>query len=306
MIDYYARIAPALLPHLRGRPLTLIRYPERGRRASASSRSAARRTAPTGCGRRRLSRQPRAATIDFCVCDDLPTLVWLAQLAALELHPSLSLADDIEQPTVLAFDLDPGPPATIVECCRVALRLRELFARFGLECFPKTLGLEGDAGLRAAQRRRRPTRRRSRSPTPSPRRSSAPSPTGRLEDDEGACGKGKVFVDWSQNTAAKTTVAVYSLRARERPTASTPLHWDEVEAAGRRRRPRRAALRGRATCSSGSRSTATCSRRCSSSSRSCPRRGLELGQTRGLSRAAGGRPACGSRAASSRRRTGVV
>ena len=75
----------------------------------------------------------RAGKIDFCLCQDLPTLVWLAQLAALELHPSLSLADDIERPTVLAFDLDPGPPATIVECCRVALLLRDLFAEFGLD-----------------------------------------------------------------------------------------------------------------------------------------------------------------------------
>ena len=126
---------------------------------------------------------PNAGKIDFCVCDDLPTLVWMAQLAAIELHPSLSLARDADRPTVLAFDLDPGPPADIVDCCRVALRLRELFAHFGLECFPKTSGSKGMQVYvplntpkvtyerdQAASPRRSPSCSRSRPPTRSSRR----------------------------------------------------------------------------------------------------------------------------------------
>jgi bifunctional non-homologous end joining protein LigD len=171
-------------------------------------------------------------TIDFCLCEDRATLVWLAQLAALELHPSLSLARDQECPTVLAFDLDPGPPAGILECCEVAQRLRELFGGLGLECFPKTSGskglqvyvpLDGEAtyaetkpfahAIAKLLERERPDEVVSRMTK--------------------ALRKGKVFVDWSQNDRAKTTVAVYSLRARERPTVSTPLAWEEVEGAAR-------------------------------------------------------------------------
>ena len=152
VIDYYARIAPALLPHLRDRPLTVVRYPDGvdGKHFFEKNSPAHRpdwvRTAPIEVG-------SRAGTIEFAVCDDLPTLVWLAQLAAIELHPSLATAADYDRPTVLAFDLDPGAPATIVECCAVALRIRALFAGLGLESFAEDLGLEGHAGLRPAQRR---------------------------------------------------------------------------------------------------------------------------------------------------------
>ena len=142
VIDYYTRVAPVLLPHLRGRPLTLKRYPNGVdkphfyEKQCPSHRPEWVRTAPI------YSRSNRR-TIDFCLCDDLPTLVWLANLADLEMHTSLALADDDARPTVLAFDLDPGPPATIVECAEVALELRAIFAHIGMEAFPKTSGSKG-------------------------------------------------------------------------------------------------------------------------------------------------------------------
>ncbi len=227
-IDYYARVAPALLPHLSGRALTRVRFPDgiEGQRfyekRAPSHTPDWVRTAPIVMG--------REGELSFIVCDDLATLTWLAQLAAFELHPSLSLADDFENPTVVAFDLDPGPPADVIDCCRVALRLRKMFGGLGLECFPKTSGSKGlqvylPLNSKAGFERTKPF---------------AHTVAQTLEKDDPKrviskmkkeLRKGKVFVDWSQNDRAKTTVAVYSLRAREHPTASTPLRWEEVEAA---------------------------------------------------------------------------
>ena len=216
-----------LLSHLAGRPVTLIRFPngvEGGHfyeKNCPAHRPEWVRTAHVRAGDR------SEKMIDFCLVEDLPTLTWLAQLAALELHPSLAKAEDILVPTVLAFDLDPGPPATIVECCRVALLLRELFGRFGLECYPKSSGskgmqvyvpLNGDATYER-------TKPYANAVAQALERSDPELVVSQMTK---SLRKGKVFVDWSQNTASKTTVAVYSLRARERPTASTPLTWDEV------------------------------------------------------------------------------
>ena len=178
----------------------------------------------------------RAGDIEFCICDDLPTLVWLAQLAAIELHPSLAKVDDVERPTVLAFDLDPGEPATIVECCAVALRLRALFADFGLECFPKT---SGSKGMQVYV----PLNGEVTYDDTKPYANAVAKALESAEPDlvtsqmKKALRPGKVFVDWSQNSSTKTTVAVYSLRARSAPTASTPLRWDEVEATQKSGKP---------------------------------------------------------------------
>ena len=157
VIDYYTRVAPVLLPHLRGHPLTLKRYPER--RGGPVLLREAVPVAPARLGEHAPRSRPGRKTIDFCLCDDLPTLVWMANLADLELHPSLSLAAAIERPTVMAFDLDPGPPAGIAECCEVAVLLREALSSLGLESLPEDLGLEGPPGLRAAQPRRGHLRR---------------------------------------------------------------------------------------------------------------------------------------------------
>jgi bifunctional non-homologous end joining protein LigD len=164
------------------------------------------------------------------LADDLATLVWLANLAALELHPSLALATDITCPTEMVFDLDPGPPANIVQCCEVGLWLREIFDHFELQSFPKT---SGSKGLQIYVPLNTPT-------TYDATKLFSHALAQLLEHDHPElvlsemskqARTGKVFVDWSQNDEHKTTVAVYSLRAREHPTVSTPVTWEEVERA---------------------------------------------------------------------------
>ena len=216
-----------MLPHLRERPLTRVRFPDgvEGQRfyekRAPSHTPDWVRTAPIEMG--------TAGRIDFVVCDDRATLIWLAQLAALELHPSLSLAADPDRPTVLAFDLDPGAPATAVECARVALRLRDLFAGFGLESFAKHSGSKGiqvyvPLNSTVSYEQTKPYARAVAQAL------EKAEPELVVSQQKKELRKGKVLVDWSQNDRAKTTVAVYSLRCRERPWVSTPLLWDEVEA----------------------------------------------------------------------------
>jgi bifunctional non-homologous end joining protein LigD len=229
VIDYYTRVSPVLLPHLRGRPLTLKRYPNGVNaphfyeKQCPSHRPDWVQLAPIG-------------DINFCRCEDLPTLVWLANLADLELHTSLARADSYDSPAVIAFDLDPGPPATIVECAEVALELRMIFEHLRMEAFAKTSGSKGmqvyvplntpssyavtrpfARGLAELLERRRPDLV--------------------VSEMKKSLRGGKVFVDWSQNTSFKTTVNVYSLRALPQPTVSTPLRWDEVEAVTESRDP---------------------------------------------------------------------
>jgi bifunctional non-homologous end joining protein LigD len=231
MVDYYAKVAEAMVPHLKGRAVTLRRFPEGVEDLeSAFFEKRCPKHRPKWVKTTSVSAGPRSGKIEFCVCDGRPTLVWMAQLAAIELHPSLSLGRAPKRPTVLAFDLDPGPPADIVDCCRVALRLREMFGHFGVECFPKT---SGSKGMQVYVPLNRPTSYEVTKPfakaiaqllekqTPD----KVVSKMKKVERED------KVFVDWSQNHPTKTTIAVYSLRAREHPTASTPLGWEEVEAA---------------------------------------------------------------------------
>jgi bifunctional non-homologous end joining protein LigD len=168
-----------------------------------------------------------AGVLDFIVSDDRATLIWLAQLAALELHPSLSLADRPERPTVIAFDLDPGPPATAVECARVALRVREMFGELELECFAKHSGSKGiqvyvPLNTPVTYERTKPF---AHAVAQALERAEPKLVVSRQKKE---LRKGKVLVDWSQNDYSKTTVAVYSLRCRHRPWASTPLTWEEV------------------------------------------------------------------------------
>ena len=238
VIDYYTRIAPVMLDHLRDRPLTRIRYPngvdekffyEKNCPDHRPEWVEVARIFTRGTGRwGGESRGPR--DIDFCLANDLPTMIWLANLAALEMHTSLGTAAGYDRPTMVAFDLDPGPPATIIECCRVALLLREMFYKLGMSCFPKT---SGSKGMQVYL------------PLNTPASYDETTPFSRavaelLEQQEPdlvvsqqnkELRTGKVLVDWSQNVDFKTTVCVYSLRARERPTVSTPLTWDEVAAA---------------------------------------------------------------------------
>jgi bifunctional non-homologous end joining protein LigD len=225
-IDYYAKVADTMLPHLRNRPLTRVRFPNGTDEQRFYEKRAPKgtpdwvRTAPIEMG--------TAGVLDFIVCDEKPTLIWLAQLAALELHPSLSLADDPDTPTVLAFDLDPGAPATIVECSQVGLRIRDLFGELGLESFAKN---SGSKGLQIYVPLNTPvgydqTKSFARALAQALERA---EPKLVVSKQKKELRKGKVLVDWSQNDRAKTTVAVYSLRCRDRPWASTPLTWKEVE-----------------------------------------------------------------------------
>ena len=229
VIDYYTRIAPYVLPHLRDRALTLKRYPN-GVDAGHFYEKQCPRHAPDWV------RAEQVGDIRFCVCDDLPTLVWLANLADLELHPSLAKVDDPAAPVILAFDLDPGPPATIVECAEVAVRLRIALRSIGLECFPKT---SGSKGMQVYAPLNSPatypqTRAVSKAVAVALSRS---EPDLVVHEMTKSVRAGKVFVDWSQNAEHKTTVGVYSLRAMPRPTVSTPITWDEVEAVRRSRDP---------------------------------------------------------------------
>jgi bifunctional non-homologous end joining protein LigD len=229
VIDYYVRIAPAMVPHLAERPLTRKRYPNGVDEEFFYEKNAPQhrpdwvKTAPIWSGRNRR-------TIYYILANDLATLVWLANLAAIELHPSLALAEDITCPTMMVFDLDPGPPANIVQCCQVGLWLREIFEHFGLQSFPKT---SGSKGLQIYVPLNTPTNYES---TKTFSHALAQlleheHPELVVSDMKRQLRTGKVFVDWSQNDEHKTTVAVYSLRAREHPTVSTPVTWEEVQRA---------------------------------------------------------------------------
>jgi bifunctional non-homologous end joining protein LigD len=227
VIEYLVHIAPAILPHLEGRPLTRKRYPNgvEGKfffeKQCPSHRPEWVKVAPI-----ELSKK----TVEFCVCEDLPTLVWLGNLAALELHTSLSRAVPIERPTMMVFDLDPGPPATIVECCRVALILHGMFENLGLKAFPKTSGNKGMqlyVPLNVPSATYELTKGFARAVAETLEAGEPDLVVSRMAKNLRG---GKIFIDYSQNDEHKTTVNVYSLRARERPTVSTPLTWDEVQA----------------------------------------------------------------------------
>jgi bifunctional non-homologous end joining protein LigD len=229
VIDYYARVADLILPHLKGRPLTLRRFPEGvGNQGASFFEKNCPKHRPEWVKTTPIWVDRRAGEIDFCLCENRATLVWMAQLAALELHPSLSLARRMEQPTVLAFDLDPGAPAGLVECCKVALRVRGLFDAFGLDSFPK---VSGGKGLQVYVPLNTKVSYEQTSPFAKAvaQLLEGETPKDVVSKMAKAERRGKVFVDWSQNHQKKTTIGVYSLRAREHPTASIPLHWREVE-----------------------------------------------------------------------------
>jgi bifunctional non-homologous end joining protein LigD len=229
MIDYYAKVAPVMIPHLSGRAVTLRRFPEGVEdTSSAFFEKRCPKHRPKWVKTARVAAGPDAGKIDFCVCDGLPTLIWMAQLATVEFHPSPSRARAPKRPTVLAFDLDPGPPADVVDCCRVALRLRDLFGHFGVNCFAKTSGSKGMqvyVPLNSKKVNYELTKPFAKAIAQLLEKQTPDEVLSKMKKVER---EGKVFVDWSQNHQSKTTVAVYSLRAREQQTASTPVTWDEV------------------------------------------------------------------------------
>lgn len=244
VLDYYQRISPVLLPHVARRPMTLKRYPE-----GVDGQSFFQKHVPAGTpdwvrtvdvesrSSRPVASQRNDGTVTHVVIDDLPTLMWAANLAGLELHVPMwrvpeAAGDGVvaghgqARPDLLVFDLDPGPPATIVECCRVARALRLMLAEAGLEPLAKTSGGKGlqlyakVTGITADQ-----ASERARAFAQELERAQPDLVTSRMTK---SLRPGKVLIDWSQNNGSKTTVAPYSLRARQRPTVSTPVSWDEV------------------------------------------------------------------------------
>jgi bifunctional non-homologous end joining protein LigD len=227
IIDYYARIAPVLVPHLKEKPLTLKRYPNGVTEQPFFEKNATKyrpewvKTAP-------IWSEGNKRDVNYILCNDLATLVWVANLASIELHPSLALATDITCPRSIVFDLDPGPPANIVQCCQVAFWLRAIFEHFGLESFPKTSGSKGmqiyvPLNTKTSYDETKPFANALARLLENEHRDLV------VSDMKKAIRTNKIFVDWSQNDEHKTTISVYSLRARERPTVSTPMTWDEVE-----------------------------------------------------------------------------
>jgi bifunctional non-homologous end joining protein LigD len=235
VIDYYVRIAPVLLPHLRDRPLTLKRYPE-GVDGMFFYEKACPKYRPNWVQTAAVWSEGRNDYIQFCLAQDVPTLVWAANLADLELHTSLSKAQDIMRPTMLVFDLDPGEPANILQCCEVAFWLRAIFERLGLQMFPKT---SGSKGLQVYCPLNSPVTYDQTKPFAHAiaRLLEDEHPGKVVSDMKKVLRKNKVLVDWSQNDDHKTTVCVYSLRAKQQPTVSTPVTWDEVERCFKKREP---------------------------------------------------------------------
>jgi bifunctional non-homologous end joining protein LigD len=236
VVDYYTRVAPVLLPHLAGRPLTRTRFPDGVGAASFFEKNA---PAGTPAWVRTVTLPVPGSTkdretVDFVLVDDLPTLVWLANLAALELHvPQWTVGPrgGVRDADLVVVDLDPGPPATVVECCRVAALVRDAVAGDGLTAYAKTSGSKGlQLYVPVAAT---PAERTSAYARELARRLASAEPGLVVDRMAKQVRPGKVFLDWSQNNAAKTTVAPYSLRARERPTVSTPVTWDEVDSCRR-------------------------------------------------------------------------
>lgn len=233
VINYYIAIAPVLLPHTRDRALTLKRYPN-GVTGPFFYEKNCPAHRPPWVKTTPVWNEGKEREMNFCLANDLPTLVWAANLADLEIHTALARSRQPERPTALVFDLDPGAPADIVQCCEAAVVLRKMLAADGLESFPKTSGSKGLQIFAPLNT----------SVTFEQTKSCAHAVAQRLEKAQPdtvvskmqrALRRGKVLVDWSQNDTHKTTVCVYSLRAKPRPTVSTPLSWDEVEKCAKKR-----------------------------------------------------------------------
>jgi len=221
VIDYYARIAPAMLPHLARRGLTMVRWPN-----GVEGHSFFEKRCPPHAPEW-VETGTTYEDVVACVVDDVATLVWVANLAALELHTLQATVDDPAHPTSMVFDLDPGAPAGLLDCCRVGVELRDLLGRLGLVSVVKT---SGGKGLHLAVPVRGPTADDTKNFARALGQLLAKQDPERVTIDMAKNVRhGRVFVDWSQNDRNKTTVSAYSLRARPRPMVSTPLSWDEVD-----------------------------------------------------------------------------
>jgi bifunctional non-homologous end joining protein LigD len=229
LLDYYARIADVMLPHLRERLLHMHRYPE-GVEGPRFWQKACPEHRPEWMPTAPVWSRDKQADIHYCVVNELAALLWAVNLGSIELHTSLHRRDDLHRPTILAFDLDPGPGVGMLECCEVGLRLRDMFASVGLQSHAKTSGSKGlqvyvalNTDVTYAQ-----TKPVSRGIAEMLEAAAPDAVVSRMAKSQRV---GKVLVDWSQNTEHKSMVCAYSVRARQRPTVSTPVGWEEVERA---------------------------------------------------------------------------
>ncbi|CAN5572597.1 non-homologous end-joining DNA ligase [soil metagenome] len=245
MIHYYIQIAPVLLPHLKDRPLTMKRYPN-GVEAEFFYEKNCPTHRPSWVKTAKVWSEGNQRDMQYCLAQDLPTLVWAANLADIELHTSLSRKKDVARPTMMVFDLDPGAPADIVQCCQVGLWLREILETMKLKSWAKT---SGSKGLQIYVPLNTPV-------TYDQTKEVSHALAEHLESEHPdlvvskmskALRKGKIFVDWSQNDEHKTTICVYSLRAKDEPTASTPVTWQEVEQALKKKDVKRLVFHGHET-----------------------------------------------------------
>ncbi len=241
LINYYIQIAPVLLPHLKDRPLTMKRYPD-GVEGEFFYEKNCPLHRPSWVQTAKVWSEGNQREMNYCLAQDLPTLVWAANLADIELHTSLSSKKAIARPTMMVFDLDPGAPADIVQCCQVGLWLRELLAGMKLKSWAKTSGSKGlqvYVPLNTAVTYEQ-TKELSHAIA---EHLESEHPKVVVSKMAKALRKGKVFVDWSQNDEHKTTICVYSLRARDKPTASTPVTWEEVEETVKKKSAKRLVFR---------------------------------------------------------------
>ncbi|MFO1534288.1 MAG: non-homologous end-joining DNA ligase [Thermoplasmatota archaeon] len=230
-IDYYARVAPALLPHLKGRPLTLKRYPDGVEAPFFYQKECPPHpkwveTVPIWSDR-------NDRTVNYCMANTLESLVWLVNTGDLEMHTFLATSKDVQRPTMIAFDLDPGPGADILDCAQVAAWLKRDLDSVGLQAFPKVSGSKGiqvyvPLNTKATYEGPKGTKPFSRALAERMEREHPELVVSNMRKD---LRKGKVLVDWSQNTESKTTVCVYSLRAKPEPWVSAPVTWRELAGA---------------------------------------------------------------------------
>ena len=226
VIDYYVRVSSVLLPHLKERPITLKRYPD-GVEGFFFYEKKCPDHRPKWVKTTKVAKS-EGGEINYCVINDLPSLIWAANLADLELHTFLHRAPAIHRPTAIAFDLDPGPPADIVLCCKVGLWLKGLFEALEMKSFAKTSGSKGlqiYVPINSAVTYEK-TKAFSHAIA---ELLESQSPETVVSKMQKSLRTGKVLVDWSQNDEHKTTVSVYSLRAKDSPTISAPVTWEEVE-----------------------------------------------------------------------------
>jgi bifunctional non-homologous end joining protein LigD len=225
VVDYYARVGPTMVPHLTDRAVTMVRWPD-GVEGGSFFEKRCPGHAPDFIRRAAVDEDD---DLSQCVVDDLPSLIWMANMASLELHTLQARTSDWQHPTSMVFDLDPGAPAGVLDCARVALELRDVLDELGLAAVVKTSGSKGihmavplNNGKATADQTKEYAKALGQLLS---KRDPKRVTTVMAKQNR----KGKVFVDWSQNDRHKTTVCAYSLRARPRPTVSAPVTWDEVE-----------------------------------------------------------------------------